>query len=133
MGARRVLRSVSVALACGAAVGILFGGVYMRYAIEGWHRNSMSGLVAAWAVIVWIGSATVAGVAAWTWRTTFNKAANALAAAGLLGLYTAAQYLGHDFTPWPSVAIGTVSVLVLTLTAAAYVLSRREARSFRVE
>jgi hypothetical protein len=127
--ARRVLRAASASLALGAVVGMLFGGVYMAYALDGWHRNSLSGLVAVWAVVVWIASATVAGVAAWTWRTTSNKATKALAAAGLLGLYTAAQYLGHDFTPGPSVAIGAVSVLVLTLTAAAYVLARREARS----
>ena len=92
----------------------------------------MYGLLAGWAVIVWIVSAGVVALAAWTWRTTFKKAAIALASAGLVALYLAALYLGHDFTPWTSVALGTVSVLLLTPTAVAYLLSRREARSLSV-
>jgi hypothetical protein len=127
--ARRVLRAASVALASGAGVGILFGGVYMRHAIEGWDRPGMSGLLAGWAAIVWIASAGVAALASWTWRTTFKKAAIALTLAGSAAVYLAVLYLGHDFTPWASIALGTVSVLVLTPTAAAYVLSRREART----
>jgi hypothetical protein len=127
--ARRVLRAASVALACGGAVGILFGGVYMWHAIEGWNRPGMSGLLAGWALIVWIASAGVAALASWTWRTTFKKAVIALTSAGSFALYLAALYLGHDFTPWTSVAFGTLSVLVLTPTAGAYVLSRLEDRS----
>jgi hypothetical protein len=127
--ARRVLRAASVALAGGGSVGILLGGVYMWHAIEGWNQPGMSGLLAGWAFIVCIASAGVVALALGTWRTTFNKAAIALAAAGSVALYLAALYLGHDFTPWPSVAFGTVSVLVLAPTATAYLLSRREARS----
>ncbi len=127
--ARRVLRVASVALAGGAGVGMLFGGVYMWHAIDSWGRPGMSGLLAGWAAIVWIASAGVAALGWWTYGTTFKKAAIALTSAGSVALYLAVLYLGHDFTPWPSIAFGTVSVLVLTPTVAADLLSRREART----
>ena len=89
----------------------------------------MIGLVAAWAVTVWSISAAVAALAYWTWRTDFGKAATVLAFAGLAALYLAVQYLGHDFSPWSSILLGTVAALILVPTAAAYLLSRRERRS----
>lgn len=127
--ARRLLRAASVALAGGGASGILLGGVYMWNGLQGWSRPGMSGLLVGWAVFVLIAGAAVIALASWTWRTTFKKAATVLALAGLEGLYLAAQYLGHDFTPWTSLAFGAVSALVLTLTAAACVLVWRETSS----
>jgi hypothetical protein len=127
--ARRVLRGASLALAGGGATGILLGGVYAWYGLQGWNRPGLSGLLAGWAVVVWIASAGVIALASWTWRTTFKNAAVVLTLAGLEALYLAAQYLGHDFTPWPSIAFGAVSALVLTPTAAACVLFRRETGS----
>jgi CHASE2 domain-containing sensor protein len=129
--ARPLLRTASVALAAGGLFGLIFGGVFMWQALGARNQPGMSGIVAGWAIFIWLVSAAVTGLAAWTWRTTFKKAAITLTCAGYVGLYWAGLYLGHDFTPWPTIALGIVSVLVLVPTAAAFVLHRREARARR--
>jgi hypothetical protein len=100
--ARPVLRAASVALAGGAGLGVVFGCLYMWRAIEGWNRPGLSGVVAGWAVLVWFVCAGFAALAWWTWRTTFKKALIALIVAGIVAMYWAVLYVGHDFTPWTS-------------------------------
>jgi hypothetical protein len=125
---RGLLRVASIGLAGGASFGVVFGGFYMLKAIESWNGPRMAGLLAGWAVIVWAISGLVAGFAIWSWRARFKPAAIGMAIAGVISAYWAIQYLGHDLTPWPSIALGLVAVIVLTSVAAACTVSLRERR-----
>ena len=121
--ARRLLRVASIGMATGAVVGLVLGAIYVwNGMLEVLSPGSLSGLVVAWGVVVWVISAAVARLGWWTWRASFVAAGRTLAIAGVVGLYWAVQAVGHDFSPWTSLAIGAVSLLVLGTTAVAWLL-----------
>jgi len=127
--ARRLLRVASIALAGGAGFGVLFGAFFMLKAIESWNGPppSMAGLLAGWAVIVWAVSGLVAGFAIWSWRARFKPAAIGLTIAAAISGYWAILYFGHDQAAF--VAFAVVTVIVLTSTAAAAVVSLVQQRT----
>jgi hypothetical protein len=125
--ARRVLRVASIGVAGGAGFGVAFGAWYMLNAIESWvgPPPRMAGLLAGWAVIVWLVSVLVAGFAIWSWRAPFKTAAIGMTIAGAITGYWAIIYFGHDQAMF--VACAVVTMIVLGSTAAAVALSARRA------
>jgi hypothetical protein len=117
--ARRVLRIASLGVAGGSGFGFLLGAFYFVQAIRSWNGPGMSGLLAGWAVVVWAICGAAAWFASWSWRASFRHAAMALIIAGAITGYWAIVSLGHDLTPWLSIALGLVTVTILGSVAAA--------------